>query len=199
MSENPINTRLLKANNVQRRFYVKEVEALTAAAARKARQDIADKKAIIYNQHVQKAMGAELAKLLEIRSKIQAHMLEIEKLQACPDVRRRLNKRGLKSTKDRSGYGRTVDPLDYYTEPPSTDVKSEDICQNVIGNPQVQMVMMECRNNPPYAKYEDALTGVVMDEANYHEAIDTLRRQIWGVVSTDEILNLIAEFKSDWL
>jgi len=198
MNGNPQEQRLLKANNVQRRFFVKEVEALTERAAQKARDDIKHRKEVVYNQHVQKAMGGELDKLLEIRSQIQAHKQAIIELQKCESIRRRLNKRGLKSDVTEY-YGRVTDALDYYTQPPATDKKSEDVCLVTVGNPQVQLTMMNCRNNPPYAEYEQAISSIELDESMYREAIDTLRRQIWGVVSTDEILDLIAQFKKDWI
>lgn len=198
MSENQNNTRLLKANNVQRRFYVKEVEALTSRAASKARNDADHKKAVVYNHHVQKAMGAELEKLLNIRASIQAHKQAILELQTCEAVRRRLNKRGLKSDVN-DHYGRINDALDFYTRPPATDKKSEDVCQVIVGNPMVQLRMMECSNNPPYAEYEESILSIESNTDNYREAQDTLRRQIWGVVSTDEILDLIEQFKKEWL
>lgn len=199
MSENkPMETRLLKANNVQRRFYVKEVEALTSRAASKARADADHKKAVVYNHHVQKAMGGELEKLLNTRALIQAHKQAILELQECAAIRRRLNKRGLKSTKTTGGY-RNTDPLEFYTDPPAVDEKSEDVCQVIVGNPQVQLRMMECSNNPPYALYEKSILSIESQTDNYREAQDTLRRQIWGVVSTDEILDMIEAFKTEWL
>jgi hypothetical protein len=113
-------------------------------------------------------------------------------------VRRRLNKRGLKSTKATGGY-RDSDPLEFYTDPPAVDEKSEDVCQVIVGNPMVQLRMMDCSNNPPYAEYEKSILSIESETDKYREAQDTLRRLIWGVVSTDEILDLIEAFKKEWL
>ena len=192
--------KLLKANNVQRRFYVKEVDVLASQAERKHRQDMTDKKAVIYNQHVQMAMGGELQKLLDIRAQIQTHKQEIERLRTTEmaSVRRRLNKRGVKN-KVQEHYGRVSDALSYYTQPPMVDEKDEDICKTIIGNPQVQASLMDCTNNPPYAEYERAIIGLETETALFNDEIGTLKRQIWGVVSTDEILDLIEAFKERWL
>ena len=52
--------RLLKANNVQRRRYEKMADEVINRAQAKQRDNLNHKKQVIYNQHVEKAMGAEL-------------------------------------------------------------------------------------------------------------------------------------------
>ena len=198
MSEKQTQTRLLKANNVQRRRFEKVADEVINRAHSKSRDDLNHTKGVLYNAAVEKAMGAELEKLLEIRKQIQKHKRAILALQETDDIKRRLNKRGIK-TADGYSYRGSGCALHFYTEPPATDEQSEDVCEVIVGNHLVQLRLMDCHNNKPYADYEQAIAGLVVDEQEFSDASDDLRSQIWGVVSTDEIMQVLADFRSKWL
>lgn len=193
--------RLLKANNVQRRRFEKLASEVINRAHSNQREVRTAKKAIIYNQQVEKAMGGELGKLLAIRGKIQAHKQEIIRLQKTETegIRRRLNKRGLKTNSVVYSYRGDVDALDFYTDPPAVDEKSEDVCEVIVGNPLVQMRLMDCPNNPPYAQYKENISGLSATEIAFDDACEELRSDIWAVVTTEDIQNRLAAFKKLWL
>lgn len=195
--------RLLKANNVQRRRFEKMADEVIGRASNKQRSDTSDKKQTIYNEVVEQAMGGELAKLLEIRKQIQKHKQAIEELRKIPDIRRRLNKRGIacKSGESWPTNYRGVDygHFDFYLDPPAVDEKSEDVCEKVVGNPLVQMRLMDCPNNPPYQKYLDRISDLETDRLEFDDACETLRSDIWAVVTTEDIQSKVTEFKQRWL
>lgn len=201
MSEEKPVTRLLKANNVQRRWFLKRAEELITRGKSKSVADLNHKKAVIYNQAVEKAMGGDLAKLLDVRMKIQAHKQEIRKLQGdgVADIKRRLNKRGIK-TSDEYRYNSSSNcALSFYTDPPAVDEKSQDVCEVIVGNPLVQLRLMDCHNNKPYAAYEDAIEPLIVNAQVFQDAGDKLRQDIWAVVSTDDITDAMDKFRKDWV
>ena len=199
MSNDQTKQRLLKANNVQRRRFEKIADEVICRGRTKSRNDITSQKAIVYNQHVQKAMGAELSKLLVIRRQVQEKKLEIQALQESAEpIRRRLNKRGVKAIGG-NNYRNDFGYLEFYLDPPAEDVKNEDVCQVIVGNPLVQLRLMDCQNNKPYADYTEAISKLVVDEQAYTDACEQLRSDIWSVVSTEDITAKIDAFKKLWL
>ena len=195
--------RLLKANNVQRRRFEKLADEVINRANSNQVSVRSDAKAVLYNQQVEKAMGGELKKLLEIRAKIQSHKQEIEKLRKIGDIKRRLNKRGIKCSTsegwDTNYRGVDYGHFDFYLDPPAVDEKSEDVCENIVGNPLVQMRLMDCPNNPPYASYQEEISGLTATSLAFDEACEELRSDIWAVVTTEDIQSKLTQFKGLWL
>lgn len=195
--------RLLKANNVQRRRFEKLADEVISRANSTQHEVRQDSKATIYNQVVEKTMGGELQKLLTLRQQIQAHKQEIEKLRKIGDIKRRLNKRGIKCSTDENWptnyQGVNYGHFAFYLDPPAVDEKKEDVCENIVGNPLVQMRLMDCPNNAPYAEYQENVSGLAATEMGFREACEILRGDIWAVVTTEDIQNALAKFKELWL
>lgn len=194
--------RLLKANNVQRRRFEKLADEVINRAHNKHRADVNDKQAVLYNESVEEAMGGELAKLLKIRAEIQKHKQAIEKLRDISDIKRRLNKRGIKCSSGPWGTnyrGTDYGSFDFYMDPPAVDEKSEDVCERVVGNPLVQLRLMDCPNNPPYAQYLEKISTLEADRISFSEACEELRSDIWAVVTTEDIQSKLNGFKQAWL
>jgi hypothetical protein len=192
--------RLLKANNVQRRRYEKMFESVASEARRKASIDLNHQQKVVYNQVVEETLGHDLKELLALRADIQKKKQELEELQKGERVERirdRLVKRGVKS-RIQTGY-RDYDPLEFYTNPPAKDEKSEDVCQVIVGNPLVQARLFDFPNNKPYAEYMERARALSEAQDLLHRDIQDVEATIWQVVTTDEIVTTINNFKERWL
>lgn len=190
-----LEVRLLKANNMQRRRFEKLADDAIWRAKAVQSTNNAHKKDVIYNQTVEKTMGADLQKLLELRAEIQQAKLALEELtRKAEPIRVRLNKRGIDTS---SSYG-NIQRFDFYLNPPAVDYKSTDVCEKVVGNPMVQLRLMDCPNNKPYAEYQKNISSLIDEEEEFAAACEELRANIWSVVSTEDILGVLAEFKKVW-
>jgi len=198
MNEDKTKQRLLKANNVQRRAYVKRFEVLAKRAKRFFLNDKRDAQARVENKLVEREMGADLDTLLDLRSQIQdAKIKQHELVRQAEAVREELReKKGL--TIQSSSYGRSA--WDYYVNPPMVDTPDDpDVCKKDLGNEDVQFTVRRCQQNPLYDELLKELTALTDKHMELENDIDRIPAQIWGVVTTDEILDLLMEFQTKWV
>jgi hypothetical protein len=198
MNEDKTKQRLLKANNVQRRAYVKRFEVLAKRAKRFFLNDKRDAQARVENKLVEREMGADLDTLLDLRAQIQETKLkQAELVKQAEAVREELReKKGL--TIQSSSYGRSA--WDYYVNPPMVDTPDDpDVCKKDLGNEDVQFTVRRCQQNPLYDELLKELTALTDKHMELENDIDRIPAQIWGVVTTDEILALLGEFQTKWV
>lgn len=188
---------LLKANNVQRQAYVKRAEALAKRVKYAFLADKQDAQARVENKLVEREMGADLLDLLRIRAEIQANKLANEALKTQAEgVRTSLSNKGL--TVQDGGYGSS--PWRFYTDPPAIDTPdSPDVCKKDLGNENVTFTVRRCQNNPLYEELQKELVTLTDKHMELESDIDSMSDQIWGVVTTDEILTLLNNFKGKWV
>jgi hypothetical protein len=193
-SEKMARQRLLKANNVQRRRFEKMAETAVNTCSRHQHNVLRDKREAVYKQVVEETMGHDLKVLLGMRDTVQSLKQQIDKVkEGAEKVRQRLVKRGISASS--SSYRH---PLNYYIDPPAVDEKSEDVCVRTIGNPHVQLRLMECSNNEPYRDYKERIASFDHEEEAFNAAADALMADIWALTTTEEIVEAINKFREEW-
>jgi len=194
--------RLLKANNVQRRRLEKMVDKYESRARSELHTVNQQHHEIVRQAVVRDAVGADDLEVLEqIQQRVLSLKEQIKYTQSLAEpVRKRLSAKGL-STKIQESYRGPLDPLRYYTDPEIPGPVDEDVCkEETIGHPGLKTLKIrQCRSNPLWAEYERQCLDSKLDLDTLQNDAETLRAQVWALVTTDEILAALDAFKEKYL
>jgi len=189
--------RLLKANNVQRRRFERMVGDYLGRALSVLNDVNNDHKEIVRQGVIRDALGGTLDKLNARRDRILSLKRQIEtEREGIDTLRQELVDAGLRASV--SSWG--TDPLKYFTTP-SVPVVRDDTCEDKkVGDDALRELRFpDCRSNPLYIKYEAATLDVSLDEDEVRQDFEDLNAKIWQLVTTDEIVEAMNEFKEKWI
>lgn len=183
--------RALKANNVQRRFFVKMlVDEYSPMAKRKVRDERELRKEQVEQGLVLEVLDGSLDRLLEIRQSILN--LKAEAVEIADEAKEHGLQVDMGSSYSRGG-------LKFYTQPDASDVSVDSCTKPGINQYLVGFSVRRCANNPWYAKLERLLERERGRSIDLDFDLTELRQTIWEAVSTPEITKAINAFKAKWI
>lgn len=179
-------TRLLKANNVQRRRFEKMADRVIAQSIDSLNTTNREDKTITEKALIREALGADYDKMIECRNRLLS--LEAQK-EGVRNILEGVKGRSIAKGITNSGYR----SWNYYSNPTPPE---PDACSIEVGDPTIQgLHIQQCRGNDLYVELEKKTLDLDDEKMDLELASEALRADVWRLVTTDEIVDAITQFK----